>query len=164
MRITLVNLTQSPILYHTNSLYDSDVEAKPIFQIALLPSSSTTTKLPKRCTKLTLIPRDGLIKHESDTAIVETESPIQAKDSPRNFDVDVKTIQRNHRSTLIEGSPWRMYQSKVSFWLLILALAHIFGPDITQTLQDGDPTSSRFILVFVGSSGYCPGFLTSSAR
>ena len=164
MRITLVNLTQSPILYHTNSLYDSDVEAKPIFQIALLPSSSTTTKLPKSCTKLTLIPRDGLIKHESDTTMVESESLIQAKDSLRNFDIDVKTIQRNHRSTLIEGLPWRMCRSKVSFWLVILTFAHIFCTDITQTLQDGDPTSSRFILVFVGSSRYCRGFFTSSAR
>lgn len=115
MRITLLNLTQSPILYHTSSNNDSDAEAKPPLQIALLPSSSTTTELPKRCTKLTLIPRDELVKHESDTATVETDSHTQAKDASREFNLDLKAFQRSNVSDLVEGSPWRMYRSKVRF-------------------------------------------------
>lgn len=108
MRLTLVNLTPSPVLYHSTST-EADIAAP--LQIALLPSSSTTADLPKRCLKLTLIPRSQLTYHSGSE--LGGLNPVEET----TFDVHVKFLKRSRRCEVIdggEGCPWRIYRTRVS--------------------------------------------------
>jgi 1-phosphatidylinositol phosphodiesterase len=122
MRLTLVNRTDSLILYHLSSITSPD---EPKLQIALLPSSSTTTDLPKYCTKLTLVRRERL-KHDSSSELgeprVKEEAPVSG------FDVLVKSLgtARAREVVAVDDEhgrcPWRIYCMKVNNCLLLLNL------------------------------------------
>jgi 1-phosphatidylinositol phosphodiesterase len=119
MRLTLVNRTDSLILYHPSSITSPD---EPKLQIALLPSSSTTTDLPKYCTKLTLVRRERL-KHDSSSELGETRVKEEAPVS--GFDVLVKSlVKARAREVMAVDSedgrcPWRIYRMKVNNCLLL---------------------------------------------
>lgn len=114
MRLTLVNRTDSLILYHPSSIISPD---KPKLQIALLPSSSTTTDLPKYCTKLTLVRRERL-KHDSSSELGETR--VKEEAPVNGFDVLVKSLSkaRAREVVAVNGEdgrcPWRIYRTKVN--------------------------------------------------
>jgi hypothetical protein len=117
MRLTLVNQTDSPILYRPIPTTTYPSPEKRQLQIALLPSSSTTTDLPKRCSKLTLIRREQL-KHDSSSDLGDTR--LKEKVPENGVDVSVKFMGNTRvREVVPVGSqdnlcPWRIYQLKVS--------------------------------------------------
>src|ERR1700691_455976 len=118
MRLTLVNQTDSPILYHPIPTKTSPpCPDQPQLQIALHPSSSTTTDLPRLCSKLTLSQREHL-KHDSTSELGDTRL---MEDGPKSeFNIRVHSFGKSRAwgvVTLNDGEdcpcPWRIYWMKV---------------------------------------------------
>lgn len=117
MRITLVNITKSPIIYHagdSESLETGNKNEYPL-QIALLPSSSTTTDLPRRCSKLTLIPKVEL-KHDVISSPIQPTDSMNKRASEPRFSIQVKSLKQSRLLAEIDGGeqcPWRICRTKV---------------------------------------------------
>jgi len=118
MRLTLINQTGSTILYHP---IPTTIDTTWQLQIALLPSSSITTDLPKRCSKLTLIPREQ-VKHDLSSELGETR--LKEMTLKTGFDVCIKSFVKSRTLEMVDGTeecpcPWRIYRMKVCFRRLI---------------------------------------------
>lgn len=120
MRLTIVNKTDSPILYHPTPATNDSSTSKPKFQIAILPSASTTTDLPKRCSKLTLTQREQL-KRELTSEL--SESRLKEEGQKREFKVCLGSLgkARTCGVVAVDGgedrlSPWRIYWMRVSYF------------------------------------------------
>jgi hypothetical protein len=125
MRLTLINQTGSTILYHP---IPTTIDTTWQLQIALLPSSSITTDLPKRCSKLTLIPREQ-VKHDSSSELGETR--LKEMRLKTGFDVCIKSFVKSRTWEMVDGTeecpcPWRIYRMKVCFRRLIDIFLMIF--------------------------------------
>jgi len=132
MRLTLVNRTSSLILYYPS---EDPLLDQPKLQIALLPSSSTTTDLPKHCTKLTLVRRERL-KHDSSSELGETR--VKEEVPASEFDVLVKSLGKARAREVVavkskDGRcPWRIYRMKVNNHF---ANCHYIDTDMTSQVS-----------------------------
>ena len=124
MRLTLVNQTDSPILCRLVSTIDP-LSDWPQLQIALLPSSSTTTDLPKRCSKLSLSPREHF-KYDSSSEFRSKEEDLEPM-----LEVCVQSKAQSRAWGMVAGDwregwpcPWRIYRMKVHAhdWLIHISL------------------------------------------
>jgi hypothetical protein len=129
MRLTIVNKTDSPILFHPTPATNDSSAAKPKLQIVILPSASTTTDLPKRCSNLTLTQRERL-KHELTSEL--SESRLKEEGQKREFKVCLRSVGKARTCGVVAVgggedhlSPWRIYWMKVSHFYSLYTMTLI---------------------------------------
>lgn len=161
MRLTIINQTGSTILY-----YPSPSKSLPAdLQIALLPSSSTTTDLQKHCSTLTLLPREQL-KHDDSPEV--TESRLK-RESAEGFHLRVNSLGTSRAWGLVQldgyACPWRLYRItvRINGWDFDLH-ALILLLDFAQAPEALNFASPRPVVLPLGHPGQRVSVLTALAR
>lgn len=117
MRVTLVNLTESPILYQAEvpGHLETDNKVKYPPQIALLPTSCITADLPRRCSKITLSPKVELKHGDQFGGTLSTEK-FELRAIGKGFSIPIKSLKQSRLLAEIDGGercPWRICRTKV---------------------------------------------------
>ncbi|KAF7967438.1 hypothetical protein HWV62_34343 [Athelia sp. TMB] len=112
MRLTIINQTGSAILYYP--LPSKSLPAD--LQIALLPSSATTTELQKHCATLALQPRERL-RHDDGAVPAAAEARVK-RGGADAFHVRVRALGGARGWGVVRteegGCPWRLYRVRIS--------------------------------------------------